>query len=106
MQRKKTPLLRLSPFVRHSSCNTKSAHSPLVCKSPGPFWMLSHPSLVTLNCDFARLASTSNFFQPERSLPLKRGFVPSGLSLTLRNESLFPLGIPKEIGWGMECNLG
>src|SRR5579884_455509 len=103
MQRKKTPPLRLSPLVRQSSCRTKSAHSLVVCKSPGPFVMLSQGLFVTTNCDFARLGSASNFFQPERSLPLKRSFASIRLSLTLRNDNLFPLGTLKEIGWG---NLG
>src|SRR5579871_2594985 len=98
MQRKKTPLLRLSPLVRQSSCSTKSDHSPVVCKSPGPFVMLSHGLFVTMNCELARLGSASNFFQPERSLPLKRGFISIGRSLTLRSESLVLLGTSKEIG--------
>src|SRR5581483_8263293 len=98
MQRKKTPLLRLSPLVRQSSCSTKLAHSPVVCKSPGPFVMLSQGLFVTVNCDFARLGSASNFFQPERSLPSKRDFISMGTSLTLRSDSLVPLGTSKENG--------
>src|SRR5947209_7657515 len=50
--------------------------------------MLIQPSGVTLNLDFL----PGNSFQPERSVPLKIGFRPSGLTLTPRSDASLPAG--------------